>query len=205
MFELLKTAITGVNIIPTTLLGLAVLYWLTVIIGAIDVDFFDFDLDGADSGSFSGPFQGILAFLSVGDLPFMLVFSIILLIFWVLSMLMHLLPLETGGLISGIMLVPNLLVSIFITKALVNPINTLFRNSYKNVDKENEIEGRLCTLLCDLSFGRLGQAEVEGLNASVVINVRVEEGENLLKGDKALVLKKNKDKHFYLIKKFEGV
>ncbi|MFZ5987771.1 MAG: hypothetical protein ACOYWZ_11680 [Bacillota bacterium] len=204
MFELLKTAITGVNIIPTTLLGLAVLYWLIVILGAIDIDFLDFDLD-VEGDPVTGPFHGILAFLNVSYLPFMLVFSIITLIFWVLSMLMHLLPIETGGLISGILFIPNLVLSVVITGAVTYPLKGLFKDAYKAGNKEDRIEGKLCTLLCDLTFGRLGQAEVKRDGASYVINVKVEEGENLKKGDKALVISKDVEKSFYIVKKFEGV
>lgn len=205
MPELLKTSITGVNIIPTTLLGLTVLYWLTVIIGALDIDFFDFDLDAVDSDSVTGPFHGILAFLNVADLPFMLVFSIFILTFWVLSMLMHLLPFETGGLIIGILFIPNLIISGFITKVITHPLKTLFKDVYKTDNKVNEIEGKLCTLLCDLSFGRLGQAEVKRDATSIIINVKVDECENLQKGEKALVIRKDADKNFYIINKFEGV
>lgn len=204
MIELLKTSITGINIIPTAFLGLVVLYWLTVIIGAIDVDFFDFDLDAVDGDSVSSPFQGILAFLNFGDLPFMLVFSIWILVFWTLSMLMHLLPFKTGGLIIGILLIPAFIISGFISKAVTNPLKSLFKDIYKS-DKENEIEGTLCTLLCDLPVGRLGQAEIKKDTASIIINVKVEECENLHKGDKALVIRKDADKNFYIINKFEGV
>ena len=45
MSELINNAFTGVNIIPTVLLMLVLIYWLTVILGIIDIDFFDFDID----------------------------------------------------------------------------------------------------------------------------------------------------------------
>lgn len=204
MPELLRTAITGVNIIPTTLLGLVVLYWLTVIIGAIDIDFFGFDVD-VESDTITSPFHGILAFLNVADLPFMLVFSIIILIFWTISMLMYLLPIETGGLINGILLVPGFLASIIVTKFVTSPMKKLFSGVYKTDDKEGKIEGKLCTLLCGLTYGRLGQAEVERCGAPIIINVKVSEGESLEKGDRAIVIEKDSNKNFYIIKKFEEV
>jgi hypothetical protein len=121
MLELLKTAITGFNIIPTTLLVLVVIYWLTVIIGAIDFHHFHIDLDtdaDADAGISDGPFHALLAFLKVGNLPFMLVFSIIILIFWVFSMLAHLLPIKTGGVLSGVLFIPEIIASVLITKVV---------------------------------------------------------------------------------------
>ena len=74
MSELLNNALTGVNIIPTILLGFVLFYWLTVIIGVIDFDLFDIDGDfDVDTGGDIGPFHAFLAFLNLADLPFMLV------------------------------------------------------------------------------------------------------------------------------------
>ena len=62
MSELFENAVTGVNIIPTVLLGLIIIYWITVILGALDIDFLDIDLDGAENTT--GPFYAVLAFLN---------------------------------------------------------------------------------------------------------------------------------------------
>lgn len=209
MPELLKTAITGFNIIPTILLCMVLLYWITVIIGALDLDVLDIDLDldveaEADGEVLSGPLHAILGFLNVSELPLMLVFSIIILIFWIISMLFHLLPIQTGGFISGILLIPSFLVSLVVSKFVTSPLKPLFKD-FSSAQKYNTIEGKLCTLLCDLSFGRLGQGEIETEGASIVINVRVQDGETLKKGDKAFIIKKDEEKNFYIVTKFEGV
>jgi len=206
MLELLKTSVAGVNIIPTALLGLIVLYWITVIIGALDIDFLNLDIDAdVDVDAISNPFQGFLAFLNFGGVPIMLVLSIIFLCFWILSMLAHLLPFETGGLIGAVLFIPSLFISIAITKLICKPLSGLFGESHKTNEKNYELEGKLCTLLCELSFDRLGQAEVKLDDAHITINVKLEEPQNLQKGDSALVLKKDSDKDFYIITKFERV
>jgi len=204
MLELLRTSVTGVNIIPTALLGLVVLYWLTVIIGVLDIDFLDFDIDtDIDVDGAANPFQGFLAFLNFGGVPVMLVLSIIFLCFWVLSMLAHLLPFETGGVMGAVLFIPSLLISIAIAKLICKHLAGLFVESHETNSKAYELEGKLCTLLCELSLGRLGQAEVMLDNAFITINVKLEEPQNLQKGDSALVLKKDPDKDFYIITKFE--
>lgn len=206
MLELLKTAITGVNIIPTILLGLVILYWITVIIGAIDIDLLDFDLDLPDGEVITNPFYGILAFLNVGDLPFMIVLSIFSLSLWTISMIIGVLPIVSGGFINAVLIIPNIILSLFITKAITHPLKGLFKGMMKDVESDVKIEGQLCTLLGNLAYGRLGQAEIERLGSSILINVKVEdEEEKLLKGDKAIVLKKDFDRGYYIIKKFEGV
>lgn len=205
MPELFNTAVTGVNIIPTTLLGLVVLYWLTVILGAIDVDFLDVDFEVPEGSADAGAFQGILAFFKVGGLPLMLVFSLTILIFWIFSMLVHLLPFETGGLINGILLIPNLAISILLARAAAYPLTYFFGEDTGSSQGKNEIQGKLCTLLYDLSGDLLGKAEIERDGAPITINVKPEEGESLQKGEKALVIRKDDNKDFYIVKKFEGV
>lgn len=201
MLDLLKTAVTGVNLIPTTLLGLIILYWLIVIIGALDIDFFDFDLDV----DISNPFYDFLAFFNTGDLPFMLVLSIFSLPFWTISMIVSVFV--STGWLNVVLIIPNIVLSLFITKAVTHPLKGLFKGILKqDADIEKKIEGQLCILLCDLTYGRLGQAEIDRVGSSIRINVKVDgEGETLFKGDKAIVIKKDHEKDYYIIKKFEGV
>ncbi|NLL06747.1 MAG: DUF1449 family protein [Clostridiaceae bacterium] len=212
MLELFKLSITGINIIPSVLLGIIVLYWLSVIIGAIDIDLFDFDLDLdldldiPEGEVITSPFHGFLAFLNVGEIPFMIVLSVFCLSLWTISMIIAVLPIVSEGLINAILIIPNIIVSLFITKAVTHPLKGLFKGVMRDVESDIKIEGQLCTLLSDIKYGRLGQAEIERLGSSILINVKVQEqGETLLKGDKAIVLKKVEDRSYYIIKKFEGV
>lgn len=208
MLELFKSAITGVNIIPTVLLGLIILYWLTVIIGAIDIDLFDFDidLDIPEGEIITNPFHGFLAFLNVGEIPFMLVISIFSLCLWTISMIIGVFPIVSEGFVNTILIIPNIIVSLFLTKAVTHPLKGLFKGLMRDEESDVKIEGQLCTLLCDVKYGRLGQAEIERLGSSILINVKVQdEEETLLKGDKAIVLKKMEARSYYIIKKFEGV
>ncbi len=208
MLELFKSAITGVNIIPTVLLGLIILYWLTVIIGAIDIDLFDFDidLDIPEGEIITNPFHGFLAFLNVGEIPFMLVLSIFSLCLWTISMIIGVFPIVSEGFVNTILIIPNIIVSLFLTKAVTHPLKGLFKGLMRDEESDVKIEGQLCTLLCDVKYGRLGQAEIERLGSSILINVKVQdEEETLLKGDKAIVLKKMEARSYYIIKKFEGV
>ena len=45
MTELIHVCTSWPTLVVTTLLGLVVLYWLCVILGALDFDLFDFDVD----------------------------------------------------------------------------------------------------------------------------------------------------------------
>lgn len=201
MLELFVDAVTGYNLIPTVLLGLVLLYWFIAIIGAFDFDFFDFDLDldGADAG----PFYAILAFLHVAELPFMLVFSVLILIFWMITMIMYYyIPL--GGLIGGLLLIAYLIISVILTKYVTLPLRGLFRYSNMQDDRGNQVVEQLCTLMCQVTGNRLGQAEIERDGASIVINVKSEyDNEAFEKNEVAYVSRKDTEKNVYYIVKIK--
>ena len=84
MRELLEASISYVNFPFTVLLGLVLLYWITVIVGLLDLDLFDVDLDvdadvdvdvdvdvdaGADVPGVGGAGIATLRFFHVGTVP----------------------------------------------------------------------------------------------------------------------------------------
>lgn len=203
MPELLKNAFAGGNIIPTVLLILVVLYWIIVIIGVLDFDLFDFDLD-LDAGD--SPFYVLLAFLKVGELPFMFVFSILILNFWIIAMLMYYLPITSGGVVNTILLIPAMILSMYITKYECLPLRFILKDSNREYNRENVIITQLCTLLCDVNNGRLGQAEIKREVGDLVVNVKSEyEGVSFHKNEVALVVRKDIDKDIYYIVKNGGL
>lgn len=205
MSELINNAFTGVNIIPTILLILVLIYWLTVILGIIDIDFFDFDIDFdiADGTDGLDGLQGILAYFNLKEIPLMIILSILSLVFWILSMLLYLLPIKAGGLINGLLLILTLIISAFITKLISLPLKGLFKNMYyKGKEDEEKVIGHLVSLCCNLEKGRLGQAEVKQDGASILINVKCEFTEDKFeKNEEAFVTKKDDEKNIYYIAK----
>jgi hypothetical protein len=205
MPELLNNAFIGINIIPTVLLILVVLYWIIVIIGVLDFDFldFDFDLEGGDT---LGPLYALLAFLNAEELPFMFVFSILTLNFWIIAMLMYYLPIALGGLVNAVLLIPAMMLSMFITKFVALPLKVILKYSSMQDDRGSEVIGQLCILKCEVKNGRLGQAEIKKDGACVLINVKSEHDvESFHKYEVAFVIRKDIEKNMYYIVKNEGV
>lgn len=202
MSELIKNSLTGVNIIPTVILGLVLLYWITVIIGVIDFDLLEFDFD-VDSDA--EVFQGILVFLNLRDIPFMVVFSILSLVFWILSMMLYRFPIEPGGFINGLILIPILIISLLITKVVTKPLKELFKRDYEDgIAQDGGVIGQLVTLISTIEDGRLGQGEIKRDGASLLINVKSEkEEEPFDKNEVAYVYRKDDDKNIYYITKIE--
>lgn len=181
------------------------LYWIIAIIGVLDLDFLDFEFDGLEQ---SDVLSALFVFLNVAELPFMLFFSILTLNFWVLSMLLYYLPLVTGGLLNGLLLIPILVISMFLTKYETLPLKGIFKTSNQHDERMIPIVHGLCTLRCSINGGRLGQAEVEveGEATSIIINVKSDSVEDTFeKGEVAFIGSKDTDKNMYYIIKLRGV
>jgi len=199
--ELLKYAFTGVNVIPTMMLIVIQCYWIIASIGFLDLDFFDFDVDleGAEG---SGALNAIAVFINIGEVPFALVFSMIVLNFWIIAMLMYFLPIEAGGLVSGILLLPALIASMYITKLEILPLKKIFLERINLNDVEHKVLDKICTLKCDLEYGRLGQAGLKQEGPSIVINVKTQFNDESFKKDEvAFVFRKDEEKDIYYIAK----
>ena len=72
MTELIHVCTSWPTLVVTTLLGLVVLYWLCVILGALDFDLFDFDvdLDGQPDSFLDWGMVG-LKWFNLGEVPLM--------------------------------------------------------------------------------------------------------------------------------------
>ncbi len=166
--------------------------------------FLDFDID-VDLADNSGPFYAILAFLNVAELPFMLILSIVMLNFWIIAMFMYYLPLTVvGGLVNGLLLIPAMLISIIITKYETIPLKGIFKYSNMQDNRGNGVIEQLCTLMCTVNKGRLGQAKIKRDGASIVINVKSEfDEESFDKDEVAYVSRKDTNKNVYYIVKIK--
>ena len=226
MQEILQAAITPVNIVFTTLLVFVMMYWVTVLIGVLDIGSFDIDFDTdvdfdvdvdmdvdvdvdahheIGSGHGIGGVAGALHFFNFGRLPFMVIMSFLVLFMWLIAVSTN--TYWGGGAIpfALAMFFPNLLVSLFVTKIVTKPLIPVFEHFDGSVDPVDYI-GLVCTLLLPASSTQMGQAEVMLENNSpLLINVKVEEGisDPILKGEKAVVIKESPDRKYYLIKKVD--
>lgn len=198
--ELLRFAFSGVNVIPTAMLLMMLLYWILAIIGLFDFDFFDVDID-LEAGDATGPLDALAVFINLGEVPVALAFSLIILNFWIIAMLTHYLPINVEGLLAGILLVPEFLLSMFITRFEIKPLKSIFKRDQSKNDVQESILKRRCVMITDLSTGRLGQAKVKAKGAAYVINVKAEfENETFIKNDIAFVFRKDANDVYYITK-----
>ncbi|MGB1217563.1 MAG: hypothetical protein ACPG5P_06790 [Saprospiraceae bacterium] len=212
MMQILYEALQPANVVYTTLLGLSILYWVVVIMGALDIDGIDFDLDldadvdadvdmDTDLDTGGNFLSGILVFFNFGKIPFMIVFSFASLWMWVLGILSnHYLGL--GSLLMAVMLfIPILFIALLITKLVTTPLVPMFESMGGDVDNVEYmgVEGKI---ILPLKSGEIGQLEIIHNDDVHTLNVRLEDSNqnwNLRKGDKAYIVGRNKEKDFYII------
>ncbi len=188
--DLIQAAFQWPNVVPSVLLSLAIIYWVLVIVGAMDFDVFDLDLDGdmdADVGGIEGV-TGlgvvVLRFLNVGRVPLMIWGSIFTVTFWFSSMLLFDFwddPKQKADTLGGsLLLLRNCALSVAIAKLVTNPMRKWFRLS-KGPTPEQMI-GEVCELATDLVPGQNGQARYRTSAAPLLLTVRTEKGA-MRKGD----------------------
>ena len=208
MGELIQAAFSPVNLVLTVLLILVVLYWLMVILGALDVDLFDIDLDAdidadadADVDIADGGFlRGLLLFFYIGEIPIMILVSILVLSMWSISVIANYRLNPSGSMLIGLpILAGNFVASLFVCKVFFMPFRKFFKALSKDANASRPVIGRICTITTTEVSKKMGQAEMSSKGAPILINV-VAEGDHVFhKGDEAVVTGKNSENGVYTI------
>ena len=216
--ELFQQALSPVNLPFTILLALVLLYWATVFIGVLDLDFLDFEVDAhadvdvdadvhvdADAdggGGFSaGWLAGVLSFFHIGAVPFMVFFSMLALSLWAFSILgNHFFGEKYAG-FAALFLIPNIALSLLAAKLLTWP----FKGSYQRMNRQGiakrDLVGKMCKVTTAVSPGAIGQAELSFDEQNFLLKIRTEE-ETIPKGEQALIIEYDPEKDFFLVTRF---
>lgn len=192
------------TIIMTIPFGLIALYWLMVIIGALDLDIFSIDTDVPED---AGGFGVFLAAAGLTGVPTMVALSIPILLGWLFTALsseaLRYLATEGVWFILGgfLVLLFSLTLAVFFSAVLIRPLRRFFVSSEGL--RQAEIIGKLCvvkTLHVDEEFG---QAEFDDGGAGLLIQVRAREGNGLSKGSKALIIGRDEERDAFLVQLYD--
>lgn len=197
MLELLAEALRPINLTFTILLGVVVLYWLLVALGAMGLDFgADIEVEGDADATWT---SGILKFINIGEVPVTVVLSFLILFGWVLSIIAN--SYFTGGstLLGLAAVVPILLLSAVATRFCTMPFKPLLRALSKDGEEHLPIVGRTCQITTTEANAQFGQAQIDTKGAPILINVRIAEGEALPRGSTVLVVRQDSDKDVYYV------
>lgn len=185
--------------IYTVILGVVLLYWLIVLLGLVDIDLFDGDLDivemdldsDIDGSSLTGVASFLLAFGLTG-VPISVVISLIALIAWFLcgvasQYILPWVPTVFLQLIVGsVFLVSAFFIALPITAHAIRPMKKIFvtHNARHNAD----ILGRECRITTLTVSEKFGQAYVETGGAGLTIAVRAKSPNELKKNAMAKIV-----------------
>lgn len=201
MIELIHASMRWPTLPATVLVVICVLYWLCVIIGVLDLDLLDFDLDlevGTGNPSvLDFGFIG-LKFLNLGEVPVMLWMSIFALSMWMLSI-----NFDADAAIDSVMdylplFLRNLGISLVVTKLVTQPFKGYFQFT-----PPNQIEtllGKSCYVTSSSVTEKFGQAELQTDGAPLKLHIRSED-ESIQKGDLVRLTDYDTEKQvFYVVK-----
>lgn len=219
MIELIQAAFSPVNAVVTVLLILNVIYWITVILGAIDVDFIDVELfdSGLETGgdvdvdvdaegdldldmSEHSVLRSIMHFFYVGEVPIMLLSSILILSMWTLCMFgNHYFNPMSSFLVAVPVYAISFVASLAICRIFAMPLKKVYEMFNKDYNAPKKVTGRICIVTSTSVSDKMGQAEVKTKGAPIVLNV-ISDGEHVFsKGDEAVVVAKDDEKGTYTI------
>ncbi len=192
----------------TLLLGLMLIYWLMVVIGALDfeMDLFDFgdatpEIPDEPISHMGGAWVTAGRFLGFSTVPIAVWGSFLVLFMWAAALILNYQynPDRSLG-TAALLLLPNFLGSVVLTKIVTMPFGRLFK-AMSDADTEEEgIVGRIgivSSVTVDESYGQL---QIEGRGAPLLINVRLHStGEPLPKGAEARVVSAGPDTLYYFV------
>lgn len=210
MQELFNLAIHPLNIAYSFLLAFVMLYWVSVIIGALDMGVFDFDFDAdadidadADVGLGTGWFAGALHFLHFDRLPFMLVMSFVIISAWCMSLLTNHYWGNYSGIYSLAMSGPILLASFMVAKVVTYPLIPLFAAVNQEVKPVDYI-GRECRIKLPPIDNKFGTASVAYSGDQLLVNIKsLKPHQHLKPGQTARIVSQTDDHRYWLVEPLE--
>ena len=171
----------------------------------VDVDVHAPDVGSAHGGGHdahmhghgSSGFVSVLRFFNVGDVPLMILVSALVGTMWAVSVLStHYLNPQQSLLRAILWLVPNLLLSLLLTKAVTSPFRYLFGKANLGIQAPTRIVGKTCIITTSEVTPKFGQARIEQEGAPITVNVRCRADATFSKGDEAVITEHDTDTYF---------
>ena len=208
MIELIYAAFSPVNVGFTILLLLVVLYWVTVILGVLDVELFNIELPDSDLETDAdidldggGIFRDILHFFYIGEVPVMILASIFIMCIWACIILGNYYFNSSGSFIVAVpVYLAAFVISVFASKVFAIPLRKIYTALNKDYNVPRSVLGRICRVIStEVSKQKMGQSEVQTKGAPIVLNVLALGDHVFNKGDEAVVVEEDKTNGIYYI------
>jgi hypothetical protein len=204
MTELLQASLRFPTVVFTIALGIAVVYWLFVVLGALDLDLLggghhDLDLGGhdvdADGGDVDG--GGVWHSLGLGVVPLTISLSVIIVVCWCASLLSTTYIAGDSGWGRAILFPLVIIVAFPIASLLVRPLAPVFK--IKEGKFNADYVGSICVVTTNTVDNVFGFANIEDGHSFVQISVRCDKPGALARGDKALIIEFDPSRRTFIV------
>lgn len=208
MSEFLTAILAFPTVLFTLPLGVVLLYWLLVLLGALDLEILDFGghggpgaeggllggdghgLDGHGHGGLDGHggdgHAGFLDVLGLGGVPATFALSVLVFLAWVLCLTASEALDVEGGLAGAGTAALSLGVALPLAALAVRPLRRFFLTD--RAIENRSLVGKVCTVATLRVDERYGQAEIADGGAGLLVQVRSTHPDNgLRRGDQAIV------------------
>ncbi len=177
------------------LLAIMTVYWSLVMLGAADIELFDWNFEigvDGDAGIFDAglvPFR----FLNLGSVPVMLWATVFAFAAWILSLLIHY---RGPAQADGVVVAEAFGLATVVAKVVTNPLRPIFAITEPNLPET--MIGRNCVISTLTANSQRGEAHFTTDGAPLILTVRTD-GSELAKGDVATIIEYNQANHTYLV------
>lgn len=191
MDEFLATISSYPTMIYTVLLGIVIVYWVLALIGMVDIEGLDIDIDtDANPDGVTG-LSGMLLAQGLNGTPFSIVLSLLVMLSWLFCSLtsrwfLHLFPGIWHSVAGTVILLLSLVIAIPITARILRPMRKLFITH--NAVHNRDLVGKQCkvmTMSVDESFG---QAFVEDGGSGLHVKICAKIPNSLTKNDQVMIV-----------------
>ncbi|WP_304639431.1 OB-fold-containig protein [Pseudomonas sp.] len=200
----LQTALSFPVVLLSALLCLAILYWIVVALGLVDIDLLDFNLDGAESGfSNAEGLGGLLLKLGFRDVPVTLLFTLLTFFAWLFAYFIELLALRFVPLgwlrypVGLAVLVGCVMLALPLVRIVSAPLRPLFRKF--NSDTTRSVLGQTAVVRSGRVTTSNGEALLENGGAGLILRIRAEESLGFKRGDRVVLLEYLQAEHAYRV------
>lgn len=146
--------------------------------------------------------KAFLVFFNFAELPFMLVFTLLITAWWFFSVsftyFTHTYNHNTGFILFLIALIPALIT----TKVVTNPLKRFFKHFNSSGDNPLELLGREATLQTTIDNDKIGMAELNIEGNPIKIYVKSINKEAIQNGSKVLIIQQSEDKKIFFVEPY---
>ena len=195
------------TLLYTGLLLFCLMYWIVAMLGLVEVDFLDFDLDGeieaGEGAEAQHALAGLLLKLGLHGVPLTIILTIIAMIGWLICYYASLFSQSVlpGGLIKYLVGLVVLLVATYVaallTAQIIKPMRRMF--SKLEVDETKHVLGQTVVVRSARVDRDRGEAFLNDGGAGLILHIRATGSDQFVKGDEVVLIEKLEAQNVYRV------